>query len=308
MNIFNKITLSVGTLLIGGMAFAQNPMMNDQAQTNAADDNQTEAVNPLWKPTLVKDGIIDRVPHENALLPIHKIREIDVAWQATVWRQIDIRQKQNMAFRYTGDEYTGGGAFIEILNDAIKKGKVQAFSNVDDRFTTPLSEQQFKSIIGGDSTSTPVVDPITQEVTMKTVHNPFNVNSVTQFQVVEKWIFDRNRGRMVVQIVGIAPLQDQLDPTTGQFLGATPLYWLYYPDLREVLVNYEVYNPHNDVRRMTWTDYLDGHYYSSYVIKTSLNNPTNSLIPDYGKTPRALAEGERQLNQIIAREMDMWEE
>lgn len=308
MNIFNKITLSLGTVLIGGMAFGQNPMMNDQAQTSGADDNQVEAVNDLWKPTLVKDGIIDRVPHENKLLPIHKIREIDVAWQATVWRQIDIRQKQNMAFRYTGDENTGGGAFIEILNDAVKKGKVQAFANVDDRFTTPLSEKQFKNILGGDSSVTPIVDPITQEVTQQVVYNPFNVNSVTQYEVKEKWIFDRNRGRMVVQIVGIAPLQDQLDPTTGQFLGAMPLYWLYYPDLRKILVNYEVYNPRNDMHRMSWTDYLDGHYYSSYVIRTSLNNPTGEYIPDYGKNPRALAEGQKQLNKIIAREMDMWEE
>lgn len=306
MSIFNKITFTVSAILIGGLSYGQNPMMNDQGKTASA--SQNEAVNAIWHPTLVEDGIIDKVAHDNLLLPIHKIREIDVAWQATVWRRIDIRQKQNLAFRYTGDQYTGGGAFIEILNDAIKKGKIQAFSSIDDRFTTPLSSKEFNKLVGGDSTKSEVVNPITGEITVKWVNNPFNVNSVTQYEVKEKWIFDRNRGRMVVQLVGIAPLQDQLDPTTGKYLTATPMYWLYYPDLRNVLVNYEVYNPENDMNRMSWTDFLDGHYYSSYVIKTSLNNPLGQYISSGKITPRDLAEGQKLLNNIINKEMDMWEE
>lgn len=307
MSILNKISFTVSAVLIGSLSFGQNPMMNDQGQSANSND-QTEAVNSNWHPSLVEDGIIDKVEHDNLLLPIHKIREIDVAWQATVWRRIDIKQKQNLAFRYTGDQYTGGGAFIEILNDAVKKGKIQAFSSIDDRFTTPLTAKEFKRLVGGDSTTQPVVNPITGETVMQTIYNPFDVNSVTQYEVKEKWIFDRNRGRMVVQLVGIAPLQDQLDPTTGKYMGSMPMYWLYYPDLRKVLVNYEVYNPENDLKRMSWTDFLDGHYYSSYVIKTSLNNPLGQYISSGKTTPRDLSEGQKLLNDIINKEMDMWEE
>ncbi|HET8573578.1 MAG TPA: gliding motility protein GldN [Edaphocola sp.] len=305
MNILTKVTFTFSALLLGAVSFAQNPMMNDQANTTT--NNQPEAVNNLWKPTLVEDGIIDRVEHENALLPIHKIREIDIAWKATVWRVIDIKQKQNMAFRYTGDEYTGGGAFIEILNDAIKRGKIQAYSNVDDRFTTPMDMKAFDALVGGGKDTTYQVDPITGEETPVVVNKYFNVNSVTQYEVKEEWIFDRNRGRMVVQLVGIAPMKDQVNPLTGEYIGSSPMYWLYYPDLRKVLVNYEVYNSHNDMRRMSWTDFLDGHYYESYVIKTSMNNPLGSFIPDQN-TLRALSQGQQELNNIIHREMDMWEE
>lgn len=305
MNILNKVTFTFSTLLLGAVSFAQNPMMNDQAKTTT--ETQSDAVNTLWKPTLVEDGIIDRVAHDNALLPIHKIREIDVAWKATVWRVIDIKQKQNMAFRYTGDEYTGGGAFIEILNDAIKRGKIQAYSNVDDRFTTPLDMPSFMKQVGAGKDTTWITDPITGEPVAKIHDNYFNVNSVTQYEVKEEWIFDRNRGRMVVQLVGIAPLQDILDPITGKYVSSSPLFWLYYPDLRKILVNYEVYNPNNDMRRMSWTDFLDGHYYESYVIKTSMNNPLGGFIPDQN-TLRALSQGDKDLNGIIHREMDMWEE
>lgn len=306
MNILNKFTFTVGAILLGSMSFGQNPMMNDQAQ-NTATDNQSDVVKSTWHPTLVEDGIIDHVPHDNILLPIHKIREIDVAWQATVWRKIDIRQKQNMAFRYGGDQYSGGGAFIEILNDAVKKGKIQAYSNVDDRFTTPVSLNDFSRILGTGSDTTYVTNVITGEQERQIINNEFNVNSVNQFEVKEKWIFDRNRGRMVVQLVGIAPLKDIVDPNTGKYINSAPMYWLYYPDLRKILVNYEVYNPENDYKRMSWTDFLDGHYYESYVIKTSLNNPLEKFVDDQN-TPRALAEGQKLLNNIISKEMDMWEE
>jgi len=306
MNILTKATFTFSALLLGAVSFAQQPMMNDQAQ--GASGAQSEAVNSTWKPTLVEDGIIDRVAHDNALLPIHKIREVDVAWKATVWRIIDIKQKQNMAFRYTGDEYTGGGAFIEILNDAIKRGKVQAYSNIDDRFTTPLDMQSFNTAVGTGKDTTMQIDPITGEATPVITNKYFDVNSVTQYEVKEEWIFDRNRGRMVVQLVGIAPLKDQVNPLTGEYIGSSPMYWLYYPDLRKVLVNYEVYNPRNDMRRMSWTDFLDGHYYESFVMKTSLNNPFGRAIPDFGKSLRALSQGQEQLNDIIHREMDMWEE
>jgi len=306
MSALNKIALTLSAALIGTMSFGQNPMMNDQVQTTDT-ENQSEAVNSNWLPTLVEDGIVDRVPHDNLLMPIHKIREIDIAWQATVWQKIDIRQKQNMAFRYTGDQYTGGGAFIEILNAAVKNKKVRAYSNVDDRFTTPLSLDNFDKILGIGTDTQYITNPITGEMEQRIYKNEFNVNSVTQYEVKERWIFDRNRGRMVVQIVGIAPLKDVVDPNTGEYISSSPMYWLYYPELRKILVDYEVYNPRNDVHRMSWTDFLDGHYYESYVIKTSLNNPTDRFIRNQN-TPRALAEGRRMLNNIINKEMDMWQE
>src|SRR5690606_14824382 len=133
MNIFNIVTCTWGILLVTSTLFAQDPMVNDQAQLPPA-EQQTDAVNSTWRPSLVADGAIQRTEHVNKALELHSFREIDVAWKRRVWREIDVRQKQNQAFIYRGDEFSGGGAFIEILLDAIKKGKVQAYTGIDDRF------------------------------------------------------------------------------------------------------------------------------------------------------------------------------
>lgn len=298
MNILNKIGLTLGILSVGSMAFGQTPSVNDPAQPQASAD----AVNTSWKPSLVKDGIIDKVPHVNKSLALSDIREIDAAWKRRVWRQIDVRQKQNQPFIYKGDEYSGGGSFIEILIDAVKKGKVAAYSNMDDRFTAPLNMEDFEKTIGGTEEETPVEDAVTGETVIRRVRREFDVNLVTKYQLKEDWVFDRNSGRMVVRIIGIAPLMDREDD--GVLRGSLVMFWLYYPELRKLLANYEVYNPQNDLNRMSWADYFDGRYFASYVIKTSANNARGAKFTG---DLRGLEEGEKAIDVLRDKEDDMWQ-
>ncbi len=302
MNILKKCSVAAAVLFCSGVSFAQGqPAMTDPA-TQQNDEN---AVNKGWKPSLAKDGVIDGVPHVNRALEMSSIRENDAAWKRRVWRQIDVRQKQNQPFIYEGDEYSGGGAFVEILIDAVKKGKISAYSNIDDRFTTPLNMESFERTIGGTKDTVYVENPETGEQIIKIVDHEFDINSVTKYRIKEDWVFDRNAGRMVIRIVGIAPLIDAKSETTGDFLYSTPMFWLSYPELRsKVLANYEVYNPQNDLHRMSWADYFDGRYFSSYVIKTSANNPTGA---DFGKGLRALEDGERAIEVMRGKEDDMWQ-
>lgn len=301
MNILNKFGFALSAILFSGAAFAQNPIITDQAMQ--AGNTSTEAVNEIWKPSLVKDGIIDKVPHVNKALDMANIREIDAAWKRRIWRQIDVRQKQNQPFIYQGDEYTGGGAFIEILLDAVKKGKVQAYSPMDDGFTAPLDMAAFDKLTGGTEDSVLVEDPATGEQVWTKTHSEFNIQSVTKYRIKEDWIFDRNAGRMVVRIIGIAPLMDRLDDD-GAFRGSLAMFWLYYPELRKLLANYEVYNPQNDLHRISWSDYFDGRYFSSYVIKSSANNPTKN---EFQKGLRGLEEGQKAMDALIDKESDMWQ-
>ncbi|WP_118974526.1 type IX secretion system ring subunit PorN/GldN [Taibaiella koreensis] len=299
MNILNKIGLTLGILSMGSMVFAQNPSVADPSQPQASAD----AVNATWKPSLVKDGIIDKVPHLNKTMGMTDIREADAAWKRRVWRQIDVRQKQNQAFVYEGDEYSGGGSFIEILIDAVKKGKISAYGTMDDRFTTPLDMEAFEKTIGGTEDSTMVEDPITGEQTWVKVRKEFDINSVTKYQIKEDWIFDRNTGRMVVRIIGVAPLQDRMDDNNN-LRGSLQMFWLYYPDLRKLLANYEVYNPQNDLHRMSWADFFDGRYFASYVVKTSANNARGLK---FSGDLRGLEEGDKAIEVLREKEDDMWQ-
>jgi len=296
-----RIAASAALIFAGSIAFAQkNPSMVDQ-QTQF---NSYDGVNKNWQPSLVTDGVYDRVPHIVKTQNWQPVREADIMWKKRVWREIDIREKQNMAFRYPGDEYTGGGYFIEIILDAVKKGKIKAYSNMDDRFTNALSKDQILEMMIGKPDTTMVENPITGEMEMRISSREFNPDVVTKYRIKEDWVFDRNLGRMVGRIVGVAPIQDRYNDD-GTFRASQPVFWLYYPEIREMLAQYEVFNPENDVARMTWDDYFESRRFSSKIIKTS--NPFDATFRDRGMTGlEALYEGQKSTEMIFNKEHDMW--
>jgi gliding motility associated protien GldN len=229
-----------------------------------------------------------------------------------VWREISTLEKQNLAFNYAGDENSGGGMFIEILIDGIKTGKIRAYANADDRFTTVFTKEQLESQIRGRADTERVIDPIGDTEIETVVYKDFNPATITKYRLVEDWIFDKNTGQMVVRIAGIAPVRDIYDDN-NQYRGSQAMFWLYYPDIRNLLAGYEVVNPANDVQRETWVDYLEGRRFASRITKVS--NPYGSVAGSYGESfaensqspMEALYMGERAANELANKEFDIWE-
>jgi len=293
--------ITAGLLLLTTSVLAQ-PTVQDAAQSGSGANNQP--VSAQWQPSLVRDGAYDRTPHVMRTLGWQPLREADVLWKKRVWREIDTREKQNLAFRYPGDDQTGGGYFIEILLDAVKKGKIKGYSTFDDRFTSALTKDQIMEKLLGKTDTIPQEDPVTGKITMIYSHRDFNPDIVTKYRVKEDWIFDRNLGRMVVRIIGIAPLVDVID-NDGNYRGTAPLMWIYYPEARPVFAQYEVFNPENDVHRLTWDDYLEGRYWSGRIIKVS--NGLNEDFKGQGYNDLEALYKDRQIDEkLFDKEHDMW--
>ena len=299
--------LAIGALLLtGSVSWAQpgTPVMSDPATTGVGGT----PVNPRWETSLVRDGAFDKVPHRTIPLDWQYLREADALWKKRVWREIDVREKQNEAFIYPGDDETGGGMFIEIVMNAIRTGKAKAYGTVTDRFTRAFTVDQVNELVVGRPDTNYVDDPNGGPPVMRITQNDFNPEKYTSFRVKEDWIFDRNLGRMVVRIIGIAPMEDVVDPVTGLSRGfSKPVFWLYYPELRKALAQYEVYNPENDVQRLTWDDYLEGRFWNGRIIQTSSNN-SNSPYSELGiNGTQALYQAQRDMEEIVNKEIDMWQ-
>lgn len=282
--------------MISSFAIGQTTDPNAKANAN-------KAVNDSWKPSLRPNGVIDRVEHTNYLTPWQPIRETDVLWKKRVWREVDTRQKQNFPFRYPGDEYSGGGMYIEILLNALKNGTAQAFQ--DENFKNLVEyDDIMKTLTGGKDTQY-VEDPETGELQMIITDNQFDPDDVTKFRLKEDWIFDRKLGRMVCRILGISPYKDKFSEN-GIYQGSYPMFWVYYPDVRKQHVRYEVYNPDNDVFRMTWDDFFEKRMFSSYVVKSTFNNPRMDDIKASKEGIYKLYESEKIKERIFNKEHDLW--
>jgi hypothetical protein len=113
---------------------------------------------------------------------------------------------------------------------------------------------------------------------------------------------------MHVRILGIGLLKTEYFPNTTKERGTSSLFWIFYPDLRPALAKSEVYNPKNmGQNRMTWEELFESRMFSSYIVKSSLDNPQNKLIRNYIKDPiLQLLEGENIKEKIFNFEQDLW--
>jgi gliding motility associated protien GldN len=269
------------------------------------------------KASMRVDGVFEKSISERTPLQYEYLRKDDALFSERVWREIDIREKINQVFRYKADDDNGDQRFISILvravRDELKKGRAIAFSPDDDRFTSILDSAAFEKALTGGSVecaTEPVYDlndptKIDHYVRVCPTLSP---DDIVKFRIKEDWVFDREASRLFCRIIGIAPLKSILGPDKKTEVGVQPLFWIYYPDLRPTLAKYEVYNPKNmGQSRMTWEELFESRMFSSYIVKSTLDNSQNKLIKQYIKDPiLALLEGENIKEKIFNYEQNLW--
>ena len=249
-----------------------------------------------------KSMLLERTP-----LAYEHLRWDDAFFAEKVWRELDLREKINMPFRFESQGDNGSQLFIDILLKAVRSGEVTAFE--DDGFRIPKSLADVELSTASKWDTVPVADvndpsKFTHLAVTKTV---FDSRAVTRIAIKEEWVFDRESSRYFVRILGIAPLLTKFLPN-GQELGRTVMFWVYYPDLRPTLARYEVYNPKNmGNARMTWEELFESRMFSSYIVKSTLDNPLNKRISAVIKDPiLALLEGENIKDKIFNFEQNLW--
>jgi gliding motility associated protien GldN len=268
---------------------------------------------PPIKKSLRNDNAIERnLVKDRIPLAYEHIREDDAVYMQRVWREIDVHEKMNLPFVYKAEGDLGNQRFIYILLNAIKNDSVTAFSPEDDRFTTPLPFQEIvKGLVGTPQIiQVPdlVKDPDGSKGILRdtTIVQEFNPDKVERFWIKEDWVFDKESSRMQVRILGIAPLKTIMNDD-GSYRDVTPIFWVYYPDLRPIFARHEVYNGKNFGARMSWEELFESRMFASRIIKSTVNNPNDEFIRSYVKDPiLALLEGEDMKERIFNYEQDLW--
>jgi gliding motility associated protien GldN len=250
----------------------------------------------------------DRTP-----LAYEHIREDDAVYRQRVWRELDVHEKMNLPFVYKADEDNGNQRFISILLNLIKSGEITAFdATADDRFTTPITFKQIAEALIGKPKTIQIPDfaqdPDGSKGLMKdtTIMSDFNPDNIDKYEIKEEWVFDKESSRMHVRILGIAPLKAILN-ADGSYRASYPIFWVYYPDMRPMLAKYEAYNGKNFGARMSWEELFESRMFSSRIIKSTIENPSNQFINEYVKDNiLQLLEGDNIKERIFNYEQDLW--
>jgi hypothetical protein len=168
--------------------------------------------------------------------------------------------------------------------------------------------------------------------------------SITAYNIKEDWFFDKERSMLDRRIIAIAPVgryvakeyedskkrnerfdrfknfvfendrdidkvqsgtlvTSKMDEFTKPFV-ELELFWLYFPDLRNVIVNYYTYNDKSDSQWMSFDDLFWKRKFSSTIYRVS--DKFDREIEDYKYGVDALYEAERIKDDIRKWEIDVW--
>lgn len=164
-------------------------------------------------------------------------------------------------------------------------------------------------------------------------------NSIVAYYIKEDWYFDKERSVMDKRIIAIAPVINfKYDPSgqrnlpiiynernepmtkittvnsqgdkvvefktyTGQ-MEERELFWLYFDELRNVLVNYYVYNEKNDAQWMSFDDLFWKRRFTATIYRAS--DKFDREVEDYKFGVDALYEAEKMRESIRNWEHDLW--
>ena len=251
------------------------------------------------------------------------IEDKDVLRSMVVWEIIDMNEKINQPFYHNADGLvTSNKSLYQILLDNINNGKIKEVYD-DEMFSTKLSPEQIQQRLKVTVETPWLIDKknageklTPEDIKAGTDIIETTTEKVKLLKIKGMWYVDRRDGQMKYRLLGIAamgpdPLMLAERTADGQVLGnkdeLIDLFWVFYPDAREVLANQIVFNGKNLSSDITYDDVLNARRFSSIIYKSD-NGLGTGKISDYipHDAEEQLEESERIKAQILEMENDMW--
>ncbi len=240
------------------------------------------------------------------------IEDKDVIWSKVVWEVIDFNERLNQPYYRSSDGLlTESASLYDALVDGVRSGAIKEVYD-DEYFTTRMTYEQIVSRTAKKDTQQFYFDMIDagEEPDDALIFNfEVNSNDIKMVKTKGMWYIDRRLGEMKYRLLGLCIMGPDAQALGTQFDDGTfvDLFWIWYPDAREVLNNYTVFNPNNSSSSVTYDDMLNARRYSSVIYKAQTIygiTPVEDYIPKDSKGQ--LEESERIRTSILQSEADMW--
>ena len=135
-------------------------------------------------------------------------------------------------------------------------------------------------------------------------------SDIAQYHIRGIWYFDKRQGELKYRLLALAPVAPDvnfIDSDDSTMSALVPLFWIFYPQVRDILHEAKTFNRKNDARPMSFDHLLNARMFSS-VIYQEANVYGDRKIKDYipNNALLQLLESDKIKEKIRDREQDMW--
>jgi gliding motility associated protien GldN len=258
----------------------------------------------------VVDGAYKKaITNDRKPAPLTSVREADVLWSRTIWRMIDLREKMNQPLYYPTTEMQGRMSLTLVMLKGIKDGQITAYdAGGDNEFKLPMTFDEVKEAFGATTKVVKRRNFDTGEMEDQVIEQDIISKEVKNIMVKEVWYFDKQTSTMEVRILGLCPIREYYgdEDVNQEDIRKAKVFWVYYPEVRNLLAKYEVLNPFNDARSISFDDFFVTRRFDSYIVRES-NIYNNRLIKQYATGDYLKSEAERIKRMMFDFEQNLWE-
>lgn len=235
----------------------------------------------------------------------------DILWSKTIWETIDLDERVNFPMYYPTDTIDIGSdrrSLYHVLIKNIKNGKLEVYA--DSYFTekrnfgdlsaalqkTDTLDYGYEQINAGEAVSEEFITR--REITAA---------EIEEYRIKGMWYFDKRQGELKYRLLGIAPVAPDVNFLDDDNPDKVELFWVWYPDAREVLHEAKVFNQRNSAQPISFDMLLNSRRFNAVIYKED-NVHGDRKVSDYiaDNALFQLLEANRIKEVIRDREQDMW--
>ena len=235
----------------------------------------------------------------------------DILWSKTLWETVDLDERVNFPLYYptdTMDISKDRRSLFHVLIKNLKNGNLEAYT--DSYFTDKRNFSDLKSSLQSVDTLDYGYEQINAGEAVSpeyVVINNLNASHIQEYRVKGIWYFDKRQGELKYRLLGIAPVAPDAYAMNDENPDMVELFWIWYPDAREILHEAKVFNQRNSAQPISFDMLLNARRFNAVIYKED-NVQGDRKVSDYiaDNALFQLLEAKRIKEVIRDREQDMW--
>lgn len=235
----------------------------------------------------------------------------DILWSKTLWETIDLDERVNFPMYYPTDTMDIGPdrrSLYHVLIKNLKSGNLEAYT--DSYFTDKRTFGDLKDALQMVDTLDYGYEQINAGETVSEEYitrRSISAAEIEEYHIKGIWYFDKRQGELKYRLLGIAPVAPDVNFIDDENPDKVELFWVWYPDAREILHNSKVFNQQNSAQPISYDMLLNARRFNAVIYKED-NVQGDREIDDYiaDNALFQLLEAQRIKEEIRDKEQDMW--